>query len=612
MLAVLVLTVAIAYGEVRYSARMTASERLGTVAEQLADLVESTTAQRRLLVDSLTSVPAVREALAGTLPPEGARERLEAALAPLRAVADSGLPVQLWSAADRPVFAMGRARGVQPEPAREPGFDTTTTWGRLTVGDGEVLYWTAYPAGGAGRPPGWVVQQRRIGNSASAESIQRLVGGDAAVFFVHLEDSVWVSLAGTGEPAPLVDPPLETVFSFRRGGSEYLGILEPIDGSPWGVVVEAPMSAVGARPRTFLARMATVGLVLVLAVMVLGWLLGRRLSGPIHELAAASDAVAAGDYRRRVREDRKDELGRLARAFNAMAERVAHSHDELRRRASDLERANVEAERARREAQAASRAKSDFLATMSHEVRTPINAVLGYTELLRMGVPGPLTPEQDDYLTRIDRSSRLLIALVEDVLDFARIESGELRVEAGFGAVREAVGAAVAVIEPQADRKGVVLDADGCPEEVRFQGDLRRVQQVLLNLVSNAVKFTGEGGRVAVTCRRVAEGPGGAPSASWAGPWVRIDVEDTGIGIPPEHLQRVFEPFVQADSGYTRDYGGVGLGLSISRRLAALMGGAVTAESEPGRGSRFTLWLRGGDPLERQPGQAEAASSSSR
>jgi signal transduction histidine kinase len=225
---------------------------------------------------------------------------------------------------------------------------------------------------------------------------------------------------------------------------------------------------------------------------------------------------------------------------------------------------------------------------MSHEIRTPINAVIGYTELLEQGIPDEPTERQREYLQRIERSSRLLMSLVNDVLDFARLESGQLRVEMGIGSAREAILAATSALEPQAARKNIRLTAR-FGDTATYRGDPHRVQQILLNLVSNAVKFTAGGGEVSITATLDAQGPDGRPASR--GCWLRFDVADTGIGIAQDQQERVFEPFVQGEVGFTRVHGGAGLGLAISRRLASMMSGEITLESRRGEGSRFTLWL---------------------
>ncbi len=278
----------------------------------------------------------------------------------------------------------------------------------------------------------------------------------------------------------------------------------------------------------------------------------------------------------------------LAEAFSRRAA-LAVDNTLLYAAEQDARRA---AEHALAEAEQASRAKSQFLATMSHELRTPINAVIGYADLLEVGVAGALAAGQLAYVERIRASGQHLLSLVTEVLDLARVEAGLMDVRTEVAEVREAVLAALSLTMPQAAARNLAIGSEGdCYPAVRYVGDPERVMQVLANLLTNAVKFTEPGGRVTVRCRVAARPPGGgAPGGD--GPWVGIEVEDTGIGIAPDQLARVFEPFTQVESGYTRSHGGIGLGLAISRDLARLMGGELLAESEPGRGSRFTLWLR--------------------
>ena len=256
------------------------------------------------------------------------------------------------------------------------------------------------------------------------------------------------------------------------------------------------------------------------------------------------------------------------------------------------ERRRVEArlQQALREAESANLEKSRFLATMSHEIRTPINAVLGYADLLDLGIGGELTGAQRGYLERIRASGRHLLSLVEDVLDFARVDAGRLAVNPARGRLDAAAESALELLRPQAERRGLALET-ACEGETdaEYWGDETRVHQVLVNLVGNALKFTEPGGRVRVVCACEAPDPG--TELHGPGPWSCVRVEDTGIGIPPERLAAVFEPFEQVDNALTRVHQGSGLGLAISRRLARLMGGDLVARSRPGAGSVFTLWL---------------------
>ncbi len=257
----------------------------------------------------------------------------------------------------------------------------------------------------------------------------------------------------------------------------------------------------------------------------------------------------------------------------------------------ESERARAEAEQARAEAEEANRAKSQFLANMSHELRTPINAIIGYTDLLEGGIVGPVSDLQREHLRRVAASSHHLLGLVEDILDLAKLTAGRLEIAHERADARATLDAALPLVLPQAEARGVVVEnLFGVECENPYVGDDDRVRQILVNLLSNAVKFTDAGGLVTVD---VSTTDAADPEAHLIGrgPWTRFRVTDTGIGIAPEQIETVFEPFVQLEVGHTRTKGGTGLGLTISREFARLMGGDLTAQSVPGEGSTFTLWL---------------------
>jgi PAS domain S-box-containing protein len=261
----------------------------------------------------------------------------------------------------------------------------------------------------------------------------------------------------------------------------------------------------------------------------------------------------------------------------AMAER-----EELLRRErmarEEAERARADAERTRTAAEQANRAKSEFLAVMSHELRTPLNAIGGYAELMELGIHGQITPPQRDALDKIQRSQRLLLGLINQVLNYTRIETGNVRYELGSVSVAEALRTAEALVTPQLHTNGLHFRSGGCAPDLVVIADPDKVQQIVLNLLANAMKFTERGGRVRID---VDEEP----------QVVRIRVSDTGIGIAPEKLETIFDPFVQVDAHYTRTRDGVGLGLAISRDLARGMKGDLTVQSVTGQGSTFTLTL---------------------
>ena len=243
-----------------------------------------------------------------------------------------------------------------------------------------------------------------------------------------------------------------------------------------------------------------------------------------------------------------------------------------------LLQARERAERATIAADEANRAKSTFLAVMSHELRTPLNAIGGYVQLIDMGVHGPVTAAQHETLARIDRSQRHLLRLINDVLNLARIEAGRVDYSIETVALDEIVNATVPMVEPQSAAKRIHVECD-LPPDIRALGDSEKIQQVLLNLLTNAVKFTPPDGTVRVSSGGETDGK------------VFLRVADTGTGIPSNMVEKIFEPFVQVDSSHTRAGEGTGLGLAISRDLARGMNGELTAASEMGRGSVLTLIL---------------------
>ena len=278
------------------------------------------------------------------------------------------------------------------------------------------------------------------------------------------------------------------------------------------------------------------------------------------ELQALEDArrIAVEEALRRAAEMRSTELVDLL--------------DRTRRQAEEIEHR-------RNEADVANRTKTEFLAAMSHELRTPLNAIAGYVQLLMLGVRGPLTDEQAIDLGRIQRSQQHLLSLINDILNFSRLEAGAVTYEIGSVPLGSVLEAATSMISLQAAAKQITLTLEPCPPTMRALADDSKLEQVLLNLLSNAVKFTQRGGHVSIRCEA-------------ADDHVLTRVQDDGPGIPADRLADIFEPFVQLDRALGNPREGVGLGLAISRDLARGMQGDLTVESIPGKGSTFTVSLK--------------------
>jgi signal transduction histidine kinase len=299
-------------------------------------------------------------------------------------------------------------------------------------------------------------------------------------------------------------------------------------------------------------------------------ILGQRLGG---SLVAVADMVVflllIAWSSRVVREvDRKrGELFVLEREARAASERAR----------SEAETAMEQAQAARAEAESANGAKSDFLAVMSHELRTPLAAIMGYQELLADGITGPVTEAQAQQLGRIKASARHLLSLIDEILTFTRLDAGRETVSPETLDLHEAMRAAMEIVEPLAEAKKLELRMTSPGPGEKIESDSTKLRQILVNLLSNAVKFTDEG-RVSLD---------GQVSESQ----VCITVSDTGIGILPEHINRIFDPFWQVEQKATRRATGTGLGLTVTRRLANLLGGDVAVTSTQGEGTTFTVTL---------------------
>src|SRR5574337_1298483 len=415
-----------------------------------------------------------------------------------------------------------------------------------------------------------------------------------------------VTDAGAGSFLEFYAPILST--ETRLVEEQFFGIPELAQGSGKNRTRVIGIAQVGLSTRNIDAHSAYViklwailSVVFLAAGALAAYALSRKITQPITRLTESTARMAEGQIDQEISVDSRDELGALATTYNKMAKALKRTLDERARVATELRDLNrnledrilertSQLEESNRELARASRHKSEFLANMSHELRTPLNAILGFTELIMDGVYGEVPEEVRESIEDIHTNGRHLLRLINDVLDLSKIEAGQMQLNPGDYSVRALIDSVVSATRSLAAEKRLELVSRVEADLPLALGDNKRMTQVLMNLVGDAIKFTPGGGSVTVTARRVQNGQCEMDSVD-SGDFIEIAVADTGIGIPAEELKSIFSEFRQVDSSITREYGGSGLGLSIARRLVEMHGGSIRAESHIGKGSIFYVQI---------------------
>jgi signal transduction histidine kinase len=404
----------------------------------------------------------------------------------------------------------------------------------------------------------------------------------------------------SGNQDPLPDQPGADGVTFTDEHLElFLGVV--LDGRRLGTVyLRSELTEMYSRAKQYAGIVTMVLLASLMVALAVSSILQKVISQPVRELAETASLVSKqANYELRAKKTSEDELGVLVERFNEMMEQIHLRDLALKRAQDDLEErveertSELRFEIARREeiqqslvaakeaAEEANRAKSAFLANMSHELRTPLNAIIGYSELLEETVNEDPPEEVASDLNKIHTAGRHLLTLIDDVLNLSKIEAGRMEIRYEAVLARDLIDYVVTTIRPIARQKGNNLVVRCDDESLEIETDVTRLRQSLLNLLSNACKFT-DNGTVTLAAR---------PVVLNGKRWVCWQVSDTGIGISPEDRAKLFKAFSQVDSSATRKHGGTGLGLAISRRLCQMLGGDITVVSEVGRGSTFSVWL---------------------
>ena len=606
---IMALSLTITYNALLESRTQELRARVRGLLRVVVQTSEQTARARVALYHQIGLDGAVQRALTG---PPGAmtaptNAAVQAQLQRLVVETDSGAPIELWSSEGRRIAVLGHdirgdssttlpkeIRSLTVSQATElaagkPAMDSVQ-FGSFYLDNGRVLLWAVAPVFRESQLIGYIAQQRRVvGNAVIVNAVRDLSGEDFTVYRRNATDGFSSTLDGKAfTPPARRDTTSGGFIAINAAGVRFIGAEAQVKGTPYIYVAEAPEESITIEPRATLRRIAFLSLILLTTGVTITWALSRRITRPLVELTTAAEAIAEGDYQRRVTTSvaTADEVMRLGSSFNRMASEVEASQNELASQMQEavaiseqlettnvqLQQASQSADAARDAALSANRAKSDFLAVMSHELRTPLNAIGGYVEILQLGIHGPVNTAQQNALVRIARSQQTLLSLINDVLNFAKLEAGAVRYIMGDVLLAATLTAIEEFIAPQLQSRRMSYAVHPGDASVTVRADGDKLQQVLINLLSNAIKYTPAGGTIDVHCETTESE-------------VRVHVHDTGIGIAHDRLESIFDPFIQVGRALNRPHDGVGLGLSISRDLAKGMGGWLSVASVPGEGS---------------------------
>jgi signal transduction histidine kinase len=553
---------------------MGAQERLTGAANLLGTALRPGFARGDSTMDALAARPEVRAFLADPSSPRGP---VDAALREAAGRATTG-SVELRAADGSCLLVHRRATGLVEDQG-------CFEWGQLAPTAASVLPMrtvadTAYlgvaaavraPDGGTD-PIGYVVTNQPLSQSSASgiQLIRGLIGSDARVFLANADGSVWTDLAAPIE-APHALPLAEGLMRYESGGQQRLAQATSLAGTPLMLAIEFPRDAVLAPLGTFLRGTLLAALAILVVGCALAWVASHRIVLPLREATRAAEAVAAGSYSGRIEVARNDEVGRLAGAFNVMADEVERSQRDLEGRVERRTQQLKDTLRQLRDTQG-ELVRKEKLATLGqlassvgHELRNPLGVMSNAVFFLKMVIKDA-PPKVSEYLDILKNQITLSEKIISDLLDFSRVKQPETETVAVPDLLR-------AQLDRMTQLDGIelftALPADLPPVVV----DRVQVGQVLFNLLTNAVQAMEGGGTLTVTA---------APGTNGC---VRLDVTDTGTGIAPEHLAQVFDPL------FTTKARGIGLGLSVARSLARANRGDIEVRSEPGRGSTFSMTM---------------------
>jgi signal transduction histidine kinase/CheY-like chemotaxis protein len=575
---------ALAYREVAGSTQRAATERVENFAGHLAATFHATVDKGLVRLGAKAS----REPLIARLcapSSAAADEKARAALEGLLVLPESAVEfaaVQLFDLERRCLLAVGpdheRIAALAGGELLPASTAATGGVGPLVALGERVVVPAFVPVESGDEILGWVARWAYV--TLEAATRERVIGflAPEAAAYLGTPGGLWIDWERV-----VPEPPLTAsgeVVRVERAAGVQLAAAASVVGTPWTVVVEYPEQLVLAPARRLLGRIALAAALVLLAGLGGVWLVARRITGPLHELTLASESLV-GEARAQPGAIGSgagvDELGRLRTSFHAMSERVQEAHRRLEAKVGELRAAQQREQLARAEAEEANARKDEFLAMLAHELRNPLSPILCALAVVRSErAPDAARAEA---LAAIERQVRNMTRIVDDLLDVSRITRGKIELKARVHDARALVRNALETARPLVAAKQHRLECTLPETPLAIAADATRVEQVLANLVTNAAKYTELGGHIRVSAAREADE-------------IVFRVRDDGIGIPADRLGSVFDLFHQVDDSIDRSRGGLGIGLTLVRKVVELHGGSVTASSPgPGQGSEFVVRL---------------------
>jgi signal transduction histidine kinase len=575
LVAAILIFSAVAYRQLTQALLAAAGVRMKSTSQLLANIFEDSGKRIRTDAEKAAGDTAIRRITIAA--DTRSRAAAQSALARLATAAQQTLAMDVRDKGGRQLlWADGKNPAIAAFLKNRPNLSAPpkqTTVGPIMAQDSVLFYDVRSPIiARAGDTTGFVTVYKQISSAQGAKTISGLIGSEAALLIGNADGKLWTDFSKVVAGPPLREQLGVPTTYTRGGGDRRLGTAVPIKSLNWIVWVDIPTASVLAPANRFLRDMALAALVLVLVGGVAALLIGRQITGPLKEMTLAAEGISAGDYSRRVRTVRYDELGVLAQSFNTMAEQVDESRHELENRVQERTRELETAVNELHEAQESlvRREKLAMLGQLAggvgHELRNPLGVMTNAIYYLLM-VLKEAPADVKEYLGILRTQIALSEKIIGDLLDFARVKQPQLETLPVEKILREQ-------LERVGDLNGVKLVEDIATGLPQVRVDRVQIGQVVLNLVTNALQaMEGKGGTLKLHARRGSNG------------FVRLEVSDTGIGMTPSQLDKIFEPL------FTTKARGIGLGLAVSRSLMHANGGEISAVSEEGKGSTLSIDL---------------------